>query len=75
MFFIVLIHNNARSENRQRTVRERSEYSMDVLSTGPARAQKKSGMNFICEYTNPMDFELLKPIPVSEFPPDPPVFP
>ena len=38
MFFIVLSHNNARSENGQRTVRERSEYSMTVLSTGSARA-------------------------------------
>ena len=40
--------------------------------TGP---QKKSGMNFTCEYTNPMDFEPLNPNPVSEFPLDPPVFP
>ena len=37
MFIIVLSHNNARSENGQRTVREKSEYSMTVLSTGSAR--------------------------------------
>ena len=37
MFFIVLGHNNARSGNGQRTVRERSEYSMTVLSPGSAR--------------------------------------
>ena len=36
--------------------------------TGP---QKKSGMNFTCEYTIPMDFEPLNPNPVSEFPLDP----
>ena len=37
MFFIVLSYNNARSENGQRTVRERSEYPMTVFSTGSAR--------------------------------------
>ena len=37
VFFIVLSHNNTRSENGQRTVRERSEYSMTVRSTGFGR--------------------------------------
>ena len=37
VFFIVLSHNNARSENGQRTVRDRSEYSMTVLLTGSTR--------------------------------------
>ena len=41
-------------------------------NTGP---QKKSGMNFTCEYTTTMDFEPLNPNPVSEFPLDPQVFP
>ena len=45
------------------------QYDMDT------QAHKKSGMNFTCEYTTPMDFELLNPNPVSEFPLDPPVFP
>ena len=39
VFFIVLSHSNARSENGQRTVRERSEYSMTVLSIGSAREE------------------------------------
>ena len=39
------------------------------------QVHKKSGMNFTCEYTTPMDFEPLNPNPVSEFPLDPPVFP
>ena len=39
---MVLIYNNARSENYKRTVRERSEYSMTVLSTGSARESRKS---------------------------------
>ena len=37
VFFTVLSHNNARSENGQITVRERSEYSLTVLLTGSAR--------------------------------------
>ena len=41
-------------------------------NTGP---QKKSGMNFTCEYTTPMEFEPLNPNLVSEFPLDPSVFP
>ena len=40
VFFTDLSHNNARSQNGHRTVRERSEYSMTVLSHGSARARK-----------------------------------
>ena len=36
-----------------------------------SQAHKKSGMNFICEYTTPMDFEPLNPNPISEFLLDP----
>ena len=39
------------------------------------RPRKKSGMNFTCEYTTPMDFEPLNANPVSEFPLDRPIFP
>ena len=37
VFLIVLSHNNARSENGQRTVREQSENILTVLSTGSAK--------------------------------------
>ena len=37
MLFTILSHNNARSQNDQRRVRERSEYSLTVLSSEFAR--------------------------------------
>ena len=45
-----------------------SEFNAILMIT---QAHKKSGMNFTCEYTTPMDFEPLNPNPVSEFPLDP----
>ena len=56
VFFIVLSHNNARSENGQRTVRERSEYSMTVLSTGSAREHEKE---FIVDTLKEWGLEML----------------
>ena len=46
-----------------------------VISPITQAHKKKSGINFTCEYTTPMDFEPLNPNPVLEFPLDPPVFP
>ena len=45
MFFTFLIHNNVGSENGHRTVRERSEYSLTVLSTGSGREISKEDIN------------------------------